>query len=60
MNHAPGKINTTRNCDLIELAEAEDEFYCFEKRGWDHDDLDEEIEKNAKEWDCQKNDPVLL
>jgi hypothetical protein len=58
MNPAPGKVDT----DLFtgkNLAQTEDEFQRFEKWGRDHDDLDEEVEKDAQEWDCQKNHLVF-
>ncbi|WP_213370047.1 hypothetical protein [Mesobacillus boroniphilus] len=45
---------------LVGLTQAEDEFYRFEKWSGNHDDLDEEVEKYAKERDCQENYLIFL
>ena len=45
---------------LVELTKAEDEFQGFEKWSRDHDYLDEEVEKYAKERDCQVNYLIFL
>jgi hypothetical protein len=60
MNPASGKVDTKLTSCNDWLTKTEDEFQRFEKWSRDHDDLDEEIEKYAKERDCQENQLIFL